>query len=50
MPSLRQPGEAAETYLRRAATFYRVRNSDVGRALDEHFRQLDDERRQRDAG
>lgn len=50
IPSLRQPGEAAELYLRRVATFYRVRNNDLGRALNEHFRQLDAERRERQQG
>ena len=46
MPGLRQPGESAEDYLRRAAVMYRFRYNDVGRALREHFEHVDAERRQ----
>jgi hypothetical protein len=40
-PHLRQEGETAEAYLRRAPGFIWLRNTDLGRALVEHFAALD---------
>ena len=39
--TLRQEGETAEAYLRRAPGFFWLRNTDLGRALNEHFATLD---------